>query len=150
MAFERHVEAFGLNGEGPRVVVSFAVHQENGILDVIRIPERRHPGVEIRHFPERAPLVLKTEWGERTIVRAAFRESRAEQPRVRQQVRRHESAVAVTTDADAIAIGDAHFDGFIYRRLCAGHELIDIRVVGRLTRADDRHRRIVEHRVAGQ
>ena len=74
----------------------------------------------------------------------------AEQPRVRQQVRGHERAVAVAADADAIAIGDAHLDDLVDRRLRAGHELLDVRVVRRLARTDDRHRRVVEDRVAGQ
>ncbi len=69
---------------------------------------------------------------------------------MRQQVRCHEAAVAVAADADAIAIGDAHLHDLVDRRLRARHELLDVRVVGRLARADDRHRRVVEDGVAGQ
>ena len=60
------------------------------------------------------------------VVGAALREAGAEQPRVRQQVRGHERAVAVAADADAIAIGDAHLDHLVDRRLRARHQLLDV------------------------
>ena len=67
---------------------------------------------------------------------------------MRQQVRGHERAVAVAADADAFAVGDAQLDGLVDRGLGARHELLDVGVVRRLSRADDRHRRAVEDRVA--
>ena len=85
------------------------------------IPERRHLRIEIRHFPESAPLVLKTKWRQRAIVCATFRKARAEQTRVCQQIRGHERAVTVATYSDAIAIGDAHVYHFVDRGFGAGH-----------------------------
>ena len=69
---------------------------------------------------------------------------------MREQVGGHEAAVAVAADADAIAIGDAHLDDLVDRRLRARDQLLDVRVVRRLARADDRHRRVVEDGVAGE
>ena len=126
------------------------MHQENRILDLVGKKERRHGLVHLRHFPERAPLALKTERRQRAVVRAALREPGAEEPRMREQIRRHERAVTMTADADAIAIADAHLHHLVDRRFGAGDELLDIMIVGSLARADDRHRRIVEDRVSGQ
>ena len=126
------------------------MHQQNRILDVFRVPEGRHPGVEIGHFPERATLALKSKRSQRAIVSAAFRKARAEQTRMRQQVRRHERAIAVATDAYAIAIADTHIDNFIDGRLRVRDELLDVSVVSSFAGADDRHRRVVENRIAGQ
>ena len=54
----------------------------------------------------------------------------------------------MAADADAIAIGDAHRHDLVDRRLRARDELLDVGVVRRLARSDDRHRRVVEDRVA--
>src|SRR6185436_18429229 len=67
---------------------------------------------------------------------------------MRQQVRRHERAVAVPADGDAIPIGDAELDGLVDGRLRAGDELLDVLVVGRFSRPYDRHRWTIEDRVA--
>ena len=66
------------------------------------------------------------------------------------QVRRHQRAVAVAGDADAIAIDDARADGLVDRRLRVVDELLEVRVVGLLRIADDRERRVVDDRVAGE
>ena len=47
-------------------------------------------------------------------------------------------------DVDAIAIRDADLDRVVDGRLRARHELLDIRVVGRLTLPDDRMLRTID------
>ena len=80
VTLERHVEALRLNRERAGVVVCFAVHQQDWILDLIGVPERRHLSVEVRHFPERAALALKAERRQRTIVGATLSEAGAKKP----------------------------------------------------------------------
>ena len=70
---------------------------------------------------------------------------------MREQVGRHERAVAVARDGHAMGIGDAAAHEFIDGGLGARDELLDVGVVGFfLAEADDRHRGIIEHRVAGE
>src|SRR5436190_13784081 len=102
----------------------------------MRVPERRHLRVQIRHLPERPPLALKSERRERSIVGAAFRKARAEQTGMGEQVRGHESAVAVAADAHPIAVADSHLHYLVDRRLRARYELLDVVIVGCFTRAD--------------
>ena len=94
--------------------------------------------------------LLKTERRQRAIVSAAFGKARAEQARVRQQVRRHERAIAVAADADAIAIADAHIDDLIDGRFGTRDQLLDVFVVGRFAGTDDRHGRVIKNGVTGQ
>ena len=148
VTLERHVEALRLNRERAAVVVGLAVDQQDRLVDLVRVVERRHVAVDLRHFPERALLVLEAERRQRAVVGAAARETGAEDVGVREQVRGHEAAVAVAADDDAIAIGDAHRDGLVDGRLRARHELLHVGVVRRLARPDDRHRRVVDDRVA--
>ena len=54
----------------------------------------------------------------------------------------------MSADSDAIFVGDTHFDGFINRRLRRINELFDKSIIHRQRIADNRHRRIVENRVA--
>ena len=65
-----------------------------------------------------------------------------------QQVHRHESAVTVAADADAIRIRYSHLSRFINRRFCAHHDLFDVGVVDCLRRTDHGHRCVVEHGIA--
>ena len=67
-----------------------------------------------------------------------------------EQVRGHQRAVAVAGDADAIAIDDAELDRLVDGRLRVVDELLEVRVVGLLRIADDRERRVVDDRVAGE
>jgi hypothetical protein len=99
-------------------------------------------------FPVGALLVLEPEWRQCAVVRAAPRDTGPEDVRVREQICRHEGAVAVATDADAIFIRHAHRIRFVNGRLRAGNELLHIRVIRRLARSNDRHRRVVDDRVA--
>jgi len=69
---------------------------------------------------------------------------------VGQQVRGHEGPIAVAADTDAIAIADTHLNQFIDCRFGAGHQLLDVMIVGSFARADNRHRRVIENRVTGQ
>src|SRR5581483_7704852 len=123
---------------------------ENRILDVPRLPHPRHPRIKSRNFPERAALVLTTKRRKGQILSAALSQPRAEQTRMRQQVRGQECSVAVPTDADAIAIADTHFDDFVDRCLRAGNKLLDVSIVGGFTTPDNRHSGIVENRVTRQ
>ncbi len=147
MALERHVHAFRLNRERARVVVELTVDQEQRLLDLVRVVKRRHLRVHIRRFPEGARFVLKTKRRQRAVVGAAAGHAGRKDVRVREQVRRHERAVTVAADADARAIRNAFIHRKVHGRLRAGHKLLDVGVVGRLTRADDGHRRPVKHRV---
>src|SRR2546425_222029 len=124
------------------------MHQEDWVLDLLRIPEGRHPGVEVGHFPEGAELALKTERSERTIIGAALGKAGAEETRVREQIRRHERAVAMAAHADAIAIAHPHLNDFINRSFGAGDQLLDVMIVGSFARANNRHGWIIEDRVA--
>ena len=69
---------------------------------------------------------------------------------MREQVRGHEAAVAVPADANALPVGDTHFHSLVDGCFGAGNELLDVGVVRRFARSDDRHRRVVQHRVSGQ
>ena len=148
VALERHVEAFRLNRERAAVVIRLAVNQQDGLVDLVRVIERRHRGVDVRHLPERALLVLESERGQGAVVGAAARQAGAEDVGMRQQVGRHEPAVAVTAHDDAAGVGDAEADRAVDRGLRAGHQLLDVGVIRRLARSDDRHERVVDDRVA--
>ena len=70
---------------------------------------------------------------------------------MRHEIGGHERAVAVPADAHAVPIRYAHFHRFIDGRLRVHHDLVEVGVVHRLgIVADDRHGRVVEHRVAMQ
>ena len=55
----------------------------------------------------------------------------------------------MAADADAIAIANAHVHDFVDRCLRVRNQLLDVRVVCRFTRADDRHCGIVKDRITG-
>ena len=85
--------------------------------------------VQFRRFPKRAPLTLKTKRRQRAVVSAAARDAGAEQIAMGQQVRRHERAITVTANADALRISDAHLRRFVDRGFRAHHDLFDVSVV---------------------
>ena len=67
---------------------------------------------------------------------------------MRQQVGRHERSVGMPTDRDLVGVGHATPDHFVHGRLSTGNELFDKLVVGFfIPFADNRHGRIIEHRV---
>ena len=59
VALERHVEPLGLDREGARVVVRLAVDQEDRLVDLVGVEERRHLAVDLGNLPERARLAWK-------------------------------------------------------------------------------------------
>ena len=68
-----------------------------------------------------------------------------------EEIGRHECTVTVAADRDALRIGDAAAGKFVDGSLRVGDELFDVGVVaGFSLLVDDRHRGIVEHRVAGE
>ena len=67
---------------------------------------------------------------------------------MREEIRRHESAVAVTADANAVAVRNAHLNHLVDRSLGAGDELLDVGVIRRLAGSHDRHGRVVKDRVS--
>ena len=69
---------------------------------------------------------------------------------MREQVRGHEAAIRVSRDTDAFGICDAHFRSFVDGGLRRSDHLFDVGVVHLLDRSDNRHRSIVENRVAVQ
>ncbi len=141
---------FRLDRERALIVVGFAVDQQDGLVDLVGVEERRNIGVDLGRLPEIANFVLKPERRERAVISAAAGDAGTEQIGVRQQIRRHERAVAVTADADAVAVGDAHFDGLVDRGLGCVDDLFDERVVLRFGRPNDRHRCVIKDRVSAQ
>ena len=64
---------------------------------------------------------------------------------MRQQVSRHEGAIAVAADGHAIAIRHTTLDCEVDGRLRSSHDLLEEGVVHRLGITHDRHRGVVEH-----
>src|SRR5207249_12041597 len=83
-------------------------------------------------LPVAAPLRLETKGCQRAVVGAASRDAGREDIGVREEVGRHEGAVAVSGDADALGVGDAHRVEFLDRGAGGLGDLFDVRVVGRL------------------
>ena len=54
----------------------------------------------------------------------------------------------MAADADAIAIANTHVNDLIDRRFGAGNQLLDVMIVGGFAWANNRHRWIIEDRVA--
>src|SRR5574337_272587 len=77
-ALDRVVHPLGLNRECAGVVVRFAVDEQDGRLDLVRVQKRRNLHVDLRRFPQRPPLALQAEWGQRAVVGAAAGDARAE------------------------------------------------------------------------
>src|SRR5215469_3593659 len=67
---------------------------------------------------------------------------------MRQQVRGHKGTVAVSANADAIAIGNPHLDSFVDGSFRARDNLLDVGVVHRLRIADHRHGGVIENGIA--
>ncbi len=148
-ALHRREHALALDREGAGVVVFLAVDQQQCVLDPVGVVERRHRPVGLRRGPVVALLGLEAERRERAVVGAAAGDADLEQPRVRQQVGGHERAVGMTADGDAVAVGHAAAYHFVNCGLCTGDQLRQIGVVRFLVAfAHDRHRRVVQHRIA--
>ena len=148
-ALDRGEHALALHWEGAGVVVLFAMDQQQRVLDLVRVVERRHRTVDLGCLPEIAFLGLETERGERAVVGATAGDAGLEQARVRQQVGSHEGAVGMATHGDALAVRHATTHHFVHRRFRAGHQLRHIGVVGFLVAfADDGHREVIQHGIA--
>ncbi len=150
-ALHRREHALALDREGAGIVVFLAVHQQQCVLDPVGVVERRHRPVGLRRGPVVAFLGLEAERRERAVVSAAAGDADLEHPRVRQQVGDHERAIGVTADGDAVAVGHAATHDLVDRGFGAGDQLRQVGVVRFLVAlADDRHRGIVQHRIAAR
>ena len=69
---------------------------------------------------------------------------------MREQVRGHQTAVAVPGDADAVAVHHAELHGLVHRGLGAGHQLLHVSVVDLVGIAHHGHERVVYDCVAVQ
>jgi hypothetical protein len=139
IAANGRVQTLGQDGERAGVVVSFAVNQKQRSFDFIREPEGRHFGVHVGNLPERAAFGLKTERRQGAVIRPAFGYRGAKQFGVGQQVGGHERAIAMSEDADAIAVGNAHLDRLVHSRPGVHHELFEAGIVDGVGTADHGH-----------
>src|SRR5207244_11681154 len=89
------IHALRLNRKSAAVVVRLAVDQQNRRFQLVGVHERRHVEVRLWSFPQRALLALETERRQRASVRAAARDAGAEEFGMSEEIRGHESAVAV-------------------------------------------------------
>src|SRR5207302_10534205 len=60
VSFDCLIEALALNGEGAGIIIGHAVDQQNGMLDLVRVHERRDLHVHLRGLPQRAALDRKS------------------------------------------------------------------------------------------
>ena len=67
---------------------------------------------------------------------------------MREQIRGHKGAVAMTANSHAFGIGNSHFGRLLDRRLCAGNDLLDVSIVHRLRITDYRHRSVIKNGVS--
>src|SRR5579883_1156327 len=104
------IHAIALDRESAGIVVGGAVNQQDGVLDLIGEEKRRHVFIGLLRFPEAAPLALKSEGRQSSIIRARFGDAGAEEIAMRQKVRGHERAIAVAADADPVPVHHAHVD----------------------------------------
>src|ERR1700694_870440 len=65
------IEPFALNRKGPGIVVGHAMDQQNGMLDLVRMHERRDFDVHLRSLPQRAALTLESEGSQCPVVGSA-------------------------------------------------------------------------------
>ncbi len=142
--------SFGLDGVSAGVVVSLPVDEKDGSLDLICVPEGRHPGINVRRLPERTSLGLEAKGCKRPVVRSAFGHRGAKQLGMRQQVRGHKCAVTVSENSYAIAVHNAHFGSLVHGRLRVHHQLLNVSVVDGFRVADNRHSGIVDQGIAMQ
>src|ERR1041385_3540178 len=75
VAFDGLVHALTLDREGAGIIVSHAVDQQNGVLDLVRLHEGRDFDVHLRGFPDGATFTLETERRKRAIVSATASDS---------------------------------------------------------------------------
>ena len=149
VALERGVEALGLDREGARIVIRLAVDQQDGLIDLIGIGEGRHLRIGVAGLPVGALFGLEAERGQGPVVGPRARDAGPEQVRVRQQIGRHEGAIAVAADGNPVAVGDTHLDHSVDGRRRRGRQLFDIGVIGlRPVDADDRHGGVVQDGIA--
>ncbi len=145
----RGEHALALDRERAGVVVVHAMDEEDRVLDLVGVVERRHLLVDVLRLPVVALFGLEAERGQRAVVGAAARDAGLEQAGMREQVGGHERTVGVATDRDVLAVGHATPHHFIHGRLGIGDQLRQVGVVRLLVAlTDDRHRRADQHRVA--
>ena len=87
---------------------------------------------------------------QRAIVGATFGESCAEQPRVSQEIRRHERTVTVPRNDHSLPVHNSEGIKEIDRSFCRTDDLFHERIVHRLGITDYRHRGVHEDRVPAE
>ena len=124
--------------------------QQDRLVDLVGVHERRDLEVRLRRLPQRSPLALEAEGADGVVVGPAASDAGTEEIRVSQESRGHQCAVTVPDDAHALRIGHADLHRLGDGGLSVGDELLDKRVVGRVRIADDRHGSAFQHRVSVQ
>ncbi|PAV68952.1 hypothetical protein WR25_08738 [Diploscapter pachys] len=149
ITLQRGIHPLRLDREGAAIVVGAAVDQQDRRLDPVRIGKRAHLGIGRRRLPIGALFRLEAERGQRAVVRTRPGDAGAEQIGVREQVGGHERAIAVAAHRHAVTVANAELHHCIDGGLGILAQLFDIGVVRlRAAFADDRHRGIVEDRIA--
>src|SRR5690606_25656598 len=124
------------------VVVVLAVDDQQRVLDLVGVVERRHRQIGVLGLPVVALLSLEAERRQAAVVGAAASDTGLEQAGVGQQVGGHERTIGVPPDRDPVAVGDAAAHHFVHRRFGTGDQLLHIGVVGlAVALTDDRHTR---------
>src|SRR6185295_5811803 len=103
----------------------FAMDQQDRLVYLIGVEERRDVRIDLCRLPEISLFVLKTEWRQRAVVGSAASNAGTKDVGVSEQIRRHECSVAVAANANPIAVRHAHFDSFIDRSLCGVNYLLN-------------------------
>src|SRR5215831_3442676 len=107
VAGDRLEQPLRLDREGTRGGVVGAVHEQDRRADLVRVPERRHPVVDLRHLPVASALCLEAERRQRPVVGSAASDACREEVRMREQVRGHERAVTVAANGNSRWVDDA-------------------------------------------
>src|ERR1700722_2187243 len=142
------VEFARLQRRSARIRIFRAVHDEQRYLDFVGVEKRGNFQIDIRRLPHRSPFALETERRKRLVIGAAGRHTRPKQIGMSDQIRGHQSAVAVSGDSNSVGVGNTKPYRFVDRRLSVRHQLLQIGGVGFLRVTDDRERGIVDNRIA--
>ncbi len=144
-ALDRLEQPLRLDREGAGVGVVGSVHEQDRRADLVRVTERRDLVVDPGRFPEAAPLGLEAERRQGAVVGAAAGDPGGEEVRMRQQVRRHEGAVAVAGHGHPGRVDHAEFGEPADMRCRGRADLLDVGVILGLGVADHRHGGIRQH-----
>ena len=79
VALDGMVKTPGLDGESAGVVVRFAVNQEDGFIDLVRVHKGRQFEVNLRDLPEGSAFALEAKGREAAVVGPAAGNARGKQ-----------------------------------------------------------------------